>query len=360
MRIVAFLACALVAVPACKEQAAAPRESAAAEDAAAVAVLQLAEPRLEARGAIDLPAKQPEPTAASPVAACALPAAGWSWPCGSRHFGQLAFDPAGRLYLTDADGGLRRYQVHAEGGCRLEEDASFASGGRLSPPPEREVRQRLDSPVHMRSGGPEWRLAAGAGEVYWYDFLLGVYRVDGGTLEPVCPDLTGVRRMAGGPDAMWMVVGGAIERLTAARGCKRTPVEVEGASRTPDLAVVAGALHVTTRHDGERAVVRFSGSIAPEVTFAGVDSFAPGGLCSVAGIAGCGAALCVADNNCQKVNRYAADGNLLATYRLGDVLEHPPYAVRALATAPDGAALVTVEERDEATCTARILRIAPE
>jgi hypothetical protein len=359
MRIAAVLLCALAGA-ACKEREPAPSRPPPSPIAAPgdASVMRLVQPVIEARGAIDLTAEQTGKRPAG-LTACALPAAGWSWPCGSRTFGQLAFDGDGRLYLTDADGGLRRYTVHAEGGCRLAEDASFADGGRLAPPPEREVAQKLDGQVHLRSGGPQWRLGGGGGAVYWHDYLLGVYRVDRGRLEPVCPELTGVRQITGDAGGVWMVTGDGIERLTAAKGCKRTPAEVVAASRIPVLGLAGGALHVTTDGDGGRAIARLSDRLEVDTTYAGVGSFDPGGLCSVVGIAACGDDLCVADNNCQKVNRYAAGGDLVAELKASDATAGVPYAVRAIATAPDGAALVTVDERDDKTCTARILRIAP-
>lgn len=298
-------------------------------------------------GKITLSVTEPS-TAPAAAMRCALGGDPLVVPCvGS---GTLAVTPRGALYLTGDGGTVRRYRRAAGEGCTLELDASFGAGGTLTAPDKAPKPQTLGKgPVYMRSGGPDWQLAADGDTVYLYDLLLGLYRVDRGSAQPVCPDLQGLKGLAiDGGTAISSIDGGT--RLALGKKCKASPVTLDPKPRFGVHAVGDAAW-------GQIAsgkLVRYGKDGAAAATIGGDDAFAPGGLCSTSAVSACGDDVCVLDGNCQKLSRFAADGTHVLERKADQLLGDRPYGFSALAPADDGGLWLLARHKDGETCEAAL------
>jgi len=264
------------------------------------------------------------------------------------HGGSLAVAPGGAVYVTDQDG-VRRYQRRADAAtCELALDPRYG-GGEVGFPTRAPKPQQLGKgPVYLSSGGPRWRLVAAGASVYAHDFLLGLWRIDRGKAEPVCPDLQGAHAWAiAGSKAVIARNGG--ERVALGGACKATAAGFEPALRTGVYAAGAAVLG----EDGGK-LVRY-GARGEEVARMGADdSFAPGGLCSVTAVAACGDDVCVVDGNCQKVVRFAADGTFVLERKARALFAPTPYGLAGAAAGPDDGLYVLATQRDGDTCEGAI------
>ncbi|MCA9674228.1 MAG: hypothetical protein KC464_04220, partial [Myxococcales bacterium] len=267
----------------------------------------------------------------------------------------IAVDAAGHVYVGDT-AGLRRYVVGdgAGAGCALVLDAGFGHAG-VVPWPVMEPKGQVlgKGPVYMRSGGPEWKVAIGPrGEAYIYDYLLGIHRVDRGKVEPVCPDLQGIHALRFiGKQAY--VGQGALSRLTIGRTCKVTPAKLDQPARF-GFAVVGDALvaEVDFHH-----LARFDGDGKTVATYGIDDAFAPGGYCSAVAQVPCGDGLCVLDQNCQKVVRWALDGTYDRTIESEELFGARPATLSAAVRDHDGVVWIAAAHKDGEVCEGAIYRV---
>ncbi len=272
----------------------------------------------------------------------------------------LAIDSDGRIYVVDT-AGVRRFQAPVAdasdaGACALALDTSFGVGGVLTIPEMTSAPQVIGKgPVHMRSGGPSWELAAGPrGVVYAYDFLLGVHRIDRGKVEPACPALQGVGELVF-VGAQAYANRNGVEALTIGKTCKTRPVALEPRPRH-GLFVVGGTLAGET--EGRRVALYGAGGAATAQLGAD-DAHAPGGACSVMAVVACGDDVCVVDHNCKKVPRYGRDGAYLRTHDFAELFTDSPYVVSTAVTGTDGSTWFSTAHQDGAACEGAVYRVPP-
>jgi hypothetical protein len=264
----------------------------------------------------------------------------------------VAIDGKGRVYATDRTT-VRRYDVvgTTTESCELARDAAFGTDGGLALPDLAPPPQKLDGgPVYMASGGPHWKVMAGAGAtIYLVEFLRGVHRVDRGKVEPVCPTLQGVGSIAirgktSYADGDKIALGGKCAR-----------VKTELAPRPSRLVAVGDDLW------GEAPgfeVVRYEPDGTAAFTLGTGDAFEPGGICSVSGLAPCGDGICVVDGNCTKVTRFARDGSLVAVHDDDHLFVTRPYGLSGAAAGPDGSLWIAATHKDGDRCEGALYRIA--
>lgn len=243
--------------------------------------------------------------------------------------GGLAADAKGVVYVVDGERVLRYRRAAGADGCRYEPAGAPIA---LPPPPER--KQRVDGPVYMRSGGPQWRLSRAGDAIYAADFLAGLYRIDRGRAEAACTDVFGYDHVArvGGR----LLVGrSGIERLATGAKCSASAAGIDAKARG-DVYVIGEQLYVAAR--GRTEVARYDGStkvpVAKDVR-----------VCSVRGLAACGDGACILDQNCMQIVQVAPDG----TGRIldGDALfDRRPWSLGAAAQLTGGAMLVLAQHRD--------------
>ncbi|MCE9574106.1 MAG: hypothetical protein K8W52_13250 [Deltaproteobacteria bacterium] len=244
------------------------------------------------------------------------------------------------LYVSDGVT-VRRYLRGPGDTCALVLDAKFGTAGVLTPPP-REANPQVvgKGPVYLSSGA-DWKIAAGAGgAIYYVDFTRGIYRVDHGKAEPICPGLSGVGSLA--------VVGGKTftdrDSGTVALGGKCPTKARVLSERVQEVFAVGDALYAAL--DLEH-VARFGKDNAIAARFGSEDTFKPGGLCAVAGVAACGDAICILDHNCPRIERFAPDGTFRDQLDDRALFEQRVYGISAMAAGPNGLWLAAVHKDGE-------------
>lgn len=247
----------------------------------------------------------------------------------------------GALYVADGVD-VRRYLRGSTTGCALVLDQAYGAGGVMVPPPIPAKAQLLDhGPVYL-SSGTDWRLSPGAGgAVYDADYTRGLYRIDRGKFEPVCPATPGIRTLA-------VVGGGAYidrdggARLALGGACKVTPHVL--AEPVREVWAVHGAVYgeADANH-----VVRLGEDGKVAARFGGDETFKPGGLCAVAGVVPCGDMICMLDTNCRRVAMFAPDGRFVRQLDADDLFAQRVYGISAIAAAPNGLWLAVVHKDGE-------------
>ena len=321
---------------------------------------------VERRGKVGIDITLPQPVRAL-ATRCAVPGPALIGTCRAE-IRSIAATLDGDLYLIDEGNNLRSYHLAQGDGCVLTLDTSFGTGGIIAPPPDRQILQSFESPVYMRSGGPDLRVAFGPDSTaYVYDFLLGIYKVTGATLAPVCTDLSGIGWFgATGKKSLTMLRGGELFDVKVGRKqCSIAPITVDApvGMRAP-AAFANGALYVAGSHaeNGANVVVRLFEASATAI-YGAADSFDPGGLCSINAMAECGDQLCVADGNCQELDAYTRDGVPVSATKLSDVVGERYYAIRDLQAAPDGGLWIAVTLKtdewsaDDPRCEGALFRL---
>jgi hypothetical protein len=260
--------------------------------------------------------------------------------CGGGH-GGLAFDGSGTLYVV-AGGEVRRFRRADGRDCRFDPEPTSIP----LPPPNRRP-QRLDSgAIYLRSGGPDWRLVAGAGAVYASDFLGGLFRIDRGRSEPACPDVFGYDTVAALGRRL-LIARAGIEQLSPGAHCTARSARIDDKAHGELYAVgdhlylAANFGHALVRYDGTTAV-----KLVPDLR-----------LCSTTGVVACGDGACVVDNNCMQVVQLAKSGELVRALPGDKLFDVRPYALSAAATGPGGAVYVLARHKDKDTCEAAIYEL---
>ncbi|MBP9088258.1 MAG: hypothetical protein KBG15_19200 [Kofleriaceae bacterium] len=242
-------------------------------------------------------------------------------PLSAEHVLSLAMSNDGHLYISD-DLGFRRYQPTFEGGCKLKLDRAYGRNGLLAAPPDQPTSQSLEGPVVLRSGGPTWRLTSdGKKAIYAFDFLLGVYRIDGNRTTAVCPNLKGIDSLVtvGG---ITYVGGGQVQRVNLRSKCSTS----DGKAGQGTLYSVADQLWFKSNQDSKTLVALDASGQRTAVQIKSTNSFAPGGFCFASAVTRCSDKICVVDNNCKKIEIYNHDGSFAA--ELNDRLfDRVPYGL---------------------------------
>ena len=331
-------AIALVLLGACSKQEAAPPPPPPAVRDAAPAVDAAAPPDASAN-AITVRVIEPrDPARKAAAERCSLDGDPLN---GDYMRGPLTLAVSGpALYVSDGVT-VRRYQRGPGAACALVLDPKFGTAGVLTPPP-REANPQVvgKGPVYLSSGA-SWKLAAGAGgAVYYLDFTRGIYRVDRGVVEPICPGLAGVGSLA--------VVGGTVftdrDSGTVALGGKCPTKARVLAERVHDVFAVGDALYAAL---DLKHVARFGKDRTIAARFGSEDTFKPGGLCAVAGVAACGDAICILDHNCPRIARFAPDGSFRDQLDDQALFTQRVYGISAMAAGPDGLWLAAVHKDGE-------------
>jgi hypothetical protein len=271
---------------------------------------------------------EPRPAAGTGLAKrCALGGAPIASSCTSSGGGGVAVDVKGIVYIAEGDR-VRRYQRADGDECRYE-----PMGEPIVLPAEPVRKQRVDKPVHVRSGGPAWKLSRAGTAIYAGDFLAGLYRIDRGRAEAACVDEFGYDAVAqvGGK---LLVAREGIERLTLGAKCTARAEGIDAKARG-DAYAIGGTLWVAPRARAE--VARYDGKHRVVV--------AKEELCSVQAMAPCGDGACILDHNCMQIVQVGQDDavRVLETRALFD---RRPWMLRAAAQRPDGGLLLLARHRD--------------
>ena len=240
----------------------------------------------------------------------------------------IALDKAGTLYVTN-EGALHRYKVDAD--CKLE------PAGDPIALPENNPRPQVvgKGPMYMRSGGVAWDLVQTSDAIYAHDFLVGLFRVDRGKVEPACTAEFGFRN--------YVKVG---KRFLAQRkGIEEVTLGAKGACKVKSAGIDDKARSLFAARD--KAYTSFDDL--------GIR------LCHASAMTACGDGACILDHNCPKLVQLAADGTVLRQIEDDKLFDKRPYSVDALATAADGAVYLYARHRDKVgdkdVCEAAIYRV---
>lgn len=242
-------------------------------------------------------------------------------PLSAKSVLSLAMSDDGRLYISD-DVGFRRYQPVFDSGCKLKLDLAYGRNGVLAPPADRPTAQAIDGPVAFRSGGPRWQLAAGSkNTIYAFDFLLGVYRIDGNRSAAVCPDLKGINSLVTIAGNTYLG-GGQVRSVKLRNKCATSDVKAGRGT----IYGVAEQLWLVSDRDSKTIIALDSQGARTELSIKSTDSFAPGGFCHASAVTRCGDKICVVDNNCKKVEIYNQDGSFAAELK-DRLFDRDPYGL---------------------------------
>jgi hypothetical protein len=244
----------------------------------------------------------------------------------------VAIDAAGTLYVTN-EKLLHRYTVGDD--CKLE-----PAGDPIELPANNPRPQVVGKgPVYMRSGGVAWNLARAGDAIYAHDFLVGLFRVDRGKVEPVCTQEFGFHTFAKVGKRLLAHRKG-VEQLTLGKAgaCKAKSAGIDDKART-FFAV------------GDR-------------TYTKLDDLGVR-ICHPAAMTTCGDGdgACILDHNCPQLVQLAADGSVLRQIEAEQLFDVRPWSVDGLATATDGSVYVYARHRDKVgdkeLCEAALYRIPP-
>ena len=238
-------------------------------------------------------------------------------------WGSLAVDEDGRLHVVVGDK-VRRYRRLEQEGCEMELEAEVAV-----PVIEPEGQVLGEGPLYMQSGGAQWKVTATGGRVFLHEYLRGIHEIVGDAVKPVCPTLQGVGAIAILGTRAYVARNGG-ETLSFGKRCKTKPA---GFDPRPGFGLYAVGDQLLA--DTGDAVLY--GADRKRVADLGAgDAFAPGGLCSVSAIVGCGDDICIADGNCKKLNRYARDGRFVAELDSSALFDRSPVGLYHAAATSDG------------------------
>lgn len=242
----------------------------------------------------------------------------------------IALDAAGTLYVANEQL-LHRFSI--------SEDCKLAPAGEPIALPADNPRPQVlgKGPVYMRSGGVAWRLARAGDAIYAHDFLVGMFRVDRGKVEPACTQEFGFHA--------FVKVG---KRLLAQRkGIEEITLGKAGACKAKSAGIDDKARLLFAARD--RAYTKFDDL--------GVR------LCHVAAMTACGDGACILDHNCPQLVQLAADGTVLRQIEAEQLFDVRPWSVDGLATATDGSVYLYARHRDKLdgkdVCEAAVYRIPP-
>jgi hypothetical protein len=247
----------------------------------------------------------------------------------------IAIDNAGTIYVAN-EKLLHRYTADAD--CKLA-----PAGEPIELPADNPRPQALGKgPVYMRSGGVSWGLVRAGNAIYAHDFLVGLFRVDRGKVEPTCTQEFGFHGFA--PMAGSRANDG--KRLLA----QRKGIEVITLGK-------AGACKAKSAGIDDKARALFA---VGDRTYTKFDDLGVR-ICHASAMAACGDGACILDHNCPQIVQLAADGAVLRTIEGEQLFDVRPWSIDGLATATDGSVYVYARHRDKVdgnpVCEAAVYRI---
>ena len=239
----------------------------------------------------------------------------------------IAIDAAGTIYVTNEQQ-LHRY---TDDDCKLT-----PAGDPIDLPADNPRPQVVGKgPVYMRSGGVAWGLARAGDAIYVHDFLVGLFRVDRGKVEPVCTQEFGFHKFARVGKRLLAQRKG-IEEITIGKAgkCKAKSAGVDDKARM--LFAVRDRAYTKLDDLGVR-------------------------LCHASAMAACGDGACILDHNCPQVIQLDAAGAVLRTIDGDKLFDTRPWSVDGLATAADGTVYIYARHRDKVgdkeVCEAAVYRM---
>ena len=242
----------------------------------------------------------------------------------------IAIDDAGTIYVVNEQQ-LHRYTA--------AEDCKLTPAGEPIEMPGDNPRPQVvgKGPVYMRSGGVAWGLARAGDAIYAHDFLVGLFRVYRGKVEPACTPEFGFHG--------FVKVG---KRLLALRkGVEEIALGKAGACKAKSARI----------DDKARALFAVGDRTYTKLDDLGVR------LCSPAAMAACGDGACILDHNCPQLVQLGPDGAVLRTIDGDQLFDVRPWSIDGLATATDGSVYVYARHRDNVddkeVCEAAVYRIPP-
>lgn len=232
----------------------------------------------------------------------------------------LAMAPNGDVYTSDGVT-LARWKLEVtHGACALHADPTYGTGGKLDIPIlhnwnyDSNIAQgycTLPRVHHYPTGNQcesTWRLSASpGGAVYMVDTILGIYRIDRGTVEPTCPTNGWTRLVF---DAKGRAVADLAEELDLAT-CKVTklPWALTEQKNGP-MTLLAGFIGTEPIIDRD---AMFHGTTQYGHRYGEGDSDR---ICQTAMAFPCGDDVCFADSGCMKVSRFTFDGRFRGAWTL--------------------------------------------
>lgn len=277
-------------------------------------------------GKITITFKKPNAPGTGLAKRCAIGGPPLTTDCGGGSKG-IAFDKAGTLYLPNGNL-LHRYQVTPGDPCKLD-----PAGDPLELPPENSRPQVLGKgPIYMRSGGVAWQMVTAGDAVYVHDFLVGLFRVDRGKVEPACTTEFGFRSIVKVGKRLLAHRNG-IEAITPGATCKVKSAGIDDKLRDDVFAAhdqLYAGFSKLVRYDGKTAT-----ELAPDARF-----------CAITAMAACGDGACVIDHNCPKIVQLAADGTLVREIEADKLFDQRPWTFDGAALAGDGTLYLYARHRD--------------
>jgi hypothetical protein len=240
----------------------------------------------------------------------------------------------GELYVV-AGTQVHRYRRAAGEGCRFD-----PAGAPIDLPREPVRSQSLDGPVYMRSGGPAWRLASSGNTVYAYDFLAGLYLLDGSKPTAACTNVFGYNTVAIAGKRL-LVARNGIEQLAPGKHCTAHAIDAKARG---DVYAIGDHIYNVPSSGGSE-IVRYDGSKHVAIATGGAR------ICSIVAMTACGAGVCFADQNCMQLVQLAADGSVQRMMDADKLFDQRPWSLGALVTEHDGGVLVLARHRDKSADT---------
>lgn len=245
---------------------------------------------------------------------------------------QLALGSDGNVLYVGVDGSsILRYTRDASGGCAWTEDASFGTLGSLP--------QQVDD-LQVDDGGHVWVVGGGSLQKIWPAPSMAC----GGGGAAFASGALAVSR-----DGSVGYVGTTVKAQLGASACSTGawPAQPTTVNAGYEALDDAGRVHLAdtvvdnTGFNIGRVEVLAPDGASVKVYGNASDPMAPDGLCSVDGIAACGASMCVVDANCRAIKRFSKDGALEARHDFGSSLDASGLAA-GLACSTSGACLLVL------------------
>jgi len=274
----------------------------------------------------------------------------------------LAITSGGDVYTSD-NLTIARWKLEVSpGACALHLDRGYGRGGKLeititrNAEFDREIKLGActRTPPHHRPTAHgacswDWVLAAAPdGAVYMTDNVLGLYRIDRGELEPVCPD-GGWRRFVFDPRGR--AVGNLADEVNLAT-CAVTKLPWAAQWRWDGPSTLLAGLIGTEPIIDRGRMFRDVGTTSIEYGHRGSQQYGHrdsqnDDICQSAIAFACGSDLCFADSGCMKVSRFALDGTFRGAWTLESYSDPRPERMIASTRTSGGDLLMLTVYRHE-------------
>ena len=317
--------------------------SPASVDAAAVTAPTDAE---SSSGKITISVSKPKAPGSGFAKRCAIGGSPLASTCTGGSKG-VAIDKAGVVYVVN-EKHLHRYKPVAGEPCKLEPDGEPIELPPDDPTSAPRPQTVGKGPLYMRSGGVAWELVQTPDEIYVHDFLVGLFRVDRGKVEPACTEVFGFRTITKLGKRLVGKRGGIEELVLGKAGkCKAKSAGIDDKARD-DIYAVGDKLY-----SGFSKLVRYDA--AP------TELAAKARFCAITAMTACGDGACILDHNCPKIVQLAPDGSLLREIDSDKLFDTRPWSLDAAATAADGSVYLYARHRDKVgdkeTCEAAVYAV---